>query len=159
PYREAMLQLKRRVEAGRRGEAQVPLAPETMMRERSPVAVVGEPAFDFVTSQMTGKDSARLRDFKGKSLLMVFFSPLSPTADQVLTYATKLSAMHRDRLAVLLLSISDDTSAAVRQRDALQLPLPIYSGGGLRISYGVETTPKLILIDGSGIVRGQYLGW
>ena len=28
-----------------------------------------------------------------------------------------------------------------------------------RASYAVESTPKLVLLDGVGIVRGSYLGW
>ena len=39
------------------------------------------------------------------------------------------------------------------------MTLPILSGSGLRISYGIETTPKFILLDAAGIVRGCYLGW
>jgi hypothetical protein len=29
----------------------------------------------------------------------------------------------------------------------------------MRISYGVETTPKVVLIDSIGTIRGMYLGW
>lgn len=159
PFREAVLQVKRRVEAAQRGEALVPAPPETMVREKSVVASTGEAAPDFVTTQFTAKESARLRDFHGKALLMVFYSPSSPLAEQVLTYAQKISAAQADRLTVVLLSISDDSGPALRQREALNLTLPILAGGGLRISYDVATTPKLILIDASGIVRGQYLGW
>ena len=29
----------------------------------------------------------------------------------------------------------------------------------MRISYKVETTPKIVLIDAAGLVRGMYFGW
>jgi hypothetical protein len=60
---------------------------------------------------------------------------------------------------VVGLPVTDDTVSVVKQRDALRLEFPLYSGGGMRISYGVETTPKIVLIDSVGIIRGMYLGW
>jgi peroxiredoxin len=159
PYREAVLQIKRRVEAAQRGEAEPAELPQTLVHEQPTVAVVGESALDFVTTQFTGKESTQLRDYRGKSLLMIFYNPASPTADRLLKYAQAMSVYDATRLKVLLLSVTDDPGPALRQREALKLTLPIYSGGGLRISYGVETTPKLILIDPNGMVRGQYLGW
>ena len=37
--------------------------------------------------------------------------------------------------------------------------MTLLSGTGLRIAYNVEATPKLVLLDGDQIVRGQWTGW
>ena len=52
-----------------------------------------------------------------------------------------------------------DARAVLQQRTAQKLTFPVLHGGGLRISYGVETTPKIVLIDAGGVVRGAWLGW
>jgi hypothetical protein len=57
------------------------------------------------------------------------------------------------------MSVSDDVRAILNQRKALKLGFPILHGGGLRISYGVDSTPRLVLIDASGTIRAAYTGW
>ena len=39
------------------------------------------------------------------------------------------------------------------------MTFPILSGTGLLISYAVDATPKLVLLDGGGTVRGNWTGW
>jgi hypothetical protein len=60
---------------------------------------------------------------------------------------------------VIGLSVDDDPTPALKQYHALKLGFPILHGGGMRISYGVDTTPKMVLIDSAGAVRGTYTGW
>jgi peroxiredoxin len=158
PYREAVLQVRRRVEAARHGDTPPVVAPEAP-EERPVVATPGYPAPDFVTTQFTDTQSVRLRHLQGKPVLLLFYNPTALTAEPVLTYAQHMSQAHAGRLTVLPLSILDDAQPALRQRAALGVTLPILSGNGLRISYDVETTPKMILLDGQGILRGSYLGW
>jgi len=158
PYRDAVLQVRRRVEAGQRGETPLVVVP-SVVEERPAVATLGYPAPDFVTTQFTGQDSARLRGFQGRPVLLIFYNPASETADEVLAYAQKVSDKLAGGVTVLPLSVSDDPDPALKQRETLKLTLPILSGSGLRLSYDIETTPKMILLDASGIVRGSYLGW
>ena len=37
--------------------------------------------------------------------------------------------------------------------------IPLVSGKGLRQSYAVDATPKMVVLDGEGLVRGTYEGW
>lgn len=158
PYREAILQVQRRLEAAQRGET----PPQMREIETAPHSLGGEPgqpAPDFVTTHFSTPGTARLRDWLGRPILLVFYHPSSPVAEPLLLFAQKLARDHTDRVVVLLLSVSDDPGPALRQRTALKLDLPLLSGSGLRISFGIETTPKIVLLDASGIVRGSYLGW
>jgi peroxiredoxin len=158
PYREAVLQLKRRVEAARRGE--VPPAPTPDEAPRAPaVAAVGARAPDFAVSDFTGPEPAHLRRWLGRPILLLFYKPSSPTSAEVLRYAQRLGTGHGRGLTVLGMSVDDDVTLVRKQRTDLGLTFPVLSGSGLRTSYAVEATPRFVLLDAAGIVRGTYLGW
>ena len=48
---------------------------------------------------------------------------------------------------------------AQKQRDDLKLTIPLLDGRGLRQSYAVEATPKMMVIDADGVLRGSWVGW
>jgi peroxiredoxin len=158
PYREAVLQVRRHAEAARRGEVPAELSATSGPAGPSR-AQPGELAPDFVASDLTAAGSARPRRWLGKPVLLVFYSPASTTAAEVLRFGQRLAAMHGPHLAVVGLSMSSDAGAVRRQREQLGVSFPVLDGGGLRISYEVESTPKFVLLDGANIVRGAWLGW
>jgi hypothetical protein len=157
PYREAVLQVKRRVEAARRGES--PPAPPSDEIPVMPVAARGQAAPDFVAPDFTGRESARLRRWLGRPVLMAFYNPASHTAEDMLRFAQALHEAHRGQLTVVALAMSDDSERVRKQHTDLRLSFPILNGKGLRSSYGVEATPRLMLLDADGVVRGIYVGW
>lgn len=156
PYREALLHLKRRLETARKGQGAVAEADDH--HEVIPVAAVGKPAPDFVMPGLVTKESIRLRRLLGKPVLLVFYNPSSHLAEELLRFAQRLYETHRE-VMVLGLAYSDDTAAIVKQYADLKLSFPLLPGKGLRITYGVEATPKLLVIDADGVVRGNYVGW
>jgi peroxiredoxin len=157
PYREALFQLQRRVQAARRGEAAPADATDTELP--APHAAINQPAPDFVVTDFTNHDSARLRRFLGRPIVMVFYQPGSKTASETLRFAQDLREHNPNGLTVLGLAMTDDAAAVLKQRAELKLTFPLLSGAGLRRTYDVEATPKLLVLDGAGIVRGAYLGW
>jgi peroxiredoxin len=157
PYRTAILQVKRRVEAARRGES-----PPEPIRETKPVATVaalGQLAPDFIATNLSAGGSAQLRRWSGKPVLLVFYHPSSATTPAVLHYAQQLLAAFPQRISVVGMCVSENVEAVRKQHIEMGLKFPILSAGGLRSSFGVETTPKIILLDSANIVRGEYLGW
>lgn len=157
PYREAIFQVKRRVEAAQRGETPPAVASEEKP-ETPTTAVVGGLAPDFLAPNLVASGTFRLRQTRGKPVLLVFYNPASPTTPGVLTYAQKMGETYKD-LTVLALSVSGEVDAIKKQRSTLKLTFPVLDGSGLHISYGVEGTPKLMVLDGNGVVRGDYVGW
>jgi peroxiredoxin len=157
PYRVALLQVKRRAEAARRGEAPPQAPPET--RAAPAVISVGHPAPDFIATQLTGPGSGRLRQWAGKPVVLVFYHPASATTPAVLAFARDLAADFSHRLTVVGMCVADDAEAVSRQHAELGLTFPVLSAGGLRAGFGVESTPKIVLLDGAHVVRGEYLGW
>jgi peroxiredoxin len=157
PYREAVLQVKRRVEAARRGETP-PAAADEGRPAGGGVANLGEKAPDFAAPLFTGTGTASLRRWQGKPVVLVFYSPTSQTTPDLLRFAQELSTSFQG-LTVLGLALSDNAAQVQKQRDDLKLTFPLLNGSGLRVSYAVETTPKVMLLDAAGIVRGAFLGW
>ena len=95
-----------------------------------------------------------------RPILMVFYSPTSRTATELLRFAQALQeTYHEQGVLVLGMAVSEDGELVRRQRDNLRLNFPTLCGAGLRQSYALEATPKLLLIDRGGIVRGAYVGW
>ncbi|HZY85764.1 MAG TPA: redoxin domain-containing protein [Gemmataceae bacterium] len=157
-YRPALLQVKRAVEAAKRGEAPPPALPAESAAPPA-VAAVGRPAPDFLATELTGTGSARLRNLLGRPVLLVFYHPASPTAAEVLRFAQKVVADRGGAVRVVGMSVSDDAALVRKQHAEMKLTFPVLGGGGLRASYTIEDTPKFVLLDGAGVVRGAYLGW
>lgn len=159
PYREALRQLQRRVEAARRGEVTV----EAPIGEAAPVATVialGQKAPDFVVPDLVTHESARLRRFLGRPILLVFYSPTSKNARSILEFAQSLTKIgNRSEFTVLGLALSNDTEAILKQRKDFELTFPILSGQGLHLTYAVEATPKFVILDSTGVVRETTVGW
>jgi peroxiredoxin len=155
PYRKAILQVKRRVEAAKRGEA--PPDPVTDQAEKNPaVARLGHRAPDFIATDLLRQEAVHLRRLLGHPILLVFFNPAYQTANDVLRFAND---KHRAGVTVLGLSVSEDVDAAKKRHTDLQLTFPIAAGQGFHVSYGVEATPRIVVLDPEGIVRGTYTGW
>jgi hypothetical protein len=156
-YREPLLHLQRHLEAARRGDVAPAVA--AVSREASLLAVVGKPVPDFLTTDFTSKDTGRLRQWKGKPLLMIFYSPASPLTESVLHLGEEISHSSHGTIGVIALAMSADAEGVRRQRTEFGLTIPIFDGRGLRQSYAVEATPKLMLIDTDGVLRGSWVGW
>ncbi len=158
PYREYVYQIHRQVEAGCRGEVVTASYQEAPERAVS-VAKLGEAAPEFVAGPISTPEAGRLSKWKGKPILLVFYHPASLTAPELLRFAQHLHHHYGRMVHVVGLSVSENHSEVLKQREALAIQFPVYSGGGMRISYGVESTPKVVLIDSHGVIRGMYLGW
>jgi hypothetical protein len=157
PYRDAVLLAKRNAEAGKKGEAPPSLSPEESF---APVeAHVGQKAPEFVVTDLLTKELARSRQWQGHPVIMVFYSPGSHSAEEVLRFAQSLVDCYPQRVNVLGLAIADDAEKVRQQHTDLKLSYPILSGKGLRKTYSVEATPKLVVIDAMGILREIYDGW
>jgi peroxiredoxin len=156
PYRDALKHVQRLAEAGKRGEA----PPELPADDAGvPQIAHGKPAPEFLVKDLTTKESVRLRQWLGRPLLLVFYSPNSPTVDRVLRFAQDVQDRQGDQVHVITLAVSDEVDRLLQQRKDMKVTVPVLSGTGLRLTYGVEATPKVVVIDAAGVVRTSYIGW
>src|SRR5262249_47010304 len=79
--------------------------------------------------------------------------------EEVLRFTQSLQEAHRDSVVVLGLAISDDVALVRKQHEDMHLSFPILSGKGLRLTYAVEDTPKLLVLDPAGVLRASFAGW
>ena len=161
PYREAVLEVRRRIEAAKRGEVPIALPGETPaeIATNTGVATIGAQAPDFVVPDIRANRATNLKPWLGKPILLVFFQPDSITLDPLLRFAQSLADANADKLAVIGMAMTDDAEQVKRLAHTLQLTMPLLNGSGLRQSYVREGTPTMVLIDGTGVVRGSFLGW
>jgi len=121
---------------------------------------VGKAAPEFVVDDLKTKKSVSLRAWQGKRMLMVFYQPASDASAVVLRHVQRLADEKNDaELVVLGFSMSDDAEAVKRVEAMLGLTFPSLAGGSLRQSYDVEATPRIVLVDGEGVVRAAFTGW
>lgn len=157
PYRPALAQLKTRLEAAQRGESPPEENPEEAPAAPVRSAEVGRRVPDFVVSGLTGSESDRLYRHLGRPVLVIFCNPQTPTSKEALLFAKRLAEARQ--LDVLALAVTGDAETAKKQHRALALPFPLLDGRGLRRSFGVEATPRLVLLDGEAVVRAALTGW
>jgi peroxiredoxin len=159
PYRDAVVLVKHRVEAAARGESPPAMPSEVPVAAPATVAEIGAAAPDFLATDYGHRESARLHSWLGKPLVLVFYSPASLKATELLHFAQKVSDTHKQNVTVIGLVMSDDVERVRQQRDDLHITFPLLDGTGLRKSYAVEATPKIVVIDATGVVRGSFVGW
>jgi hypothetical protein len=156
PYREAATYLKRRVEAARRGD------PATAAANADTVpgaATIGYTGPDFLALDFDTKESIRPCRWLGKPVLMIFYNPNSTTAEELLHFAQRTSELYPKEATVVGMAMSDDSDKVRKQRSELKVTFAVLNGLGLRKCYDVDATPKLIVLDAEGVVRGCYVGW
>jgi peroxiredoxin len=156
PYREALVRLKNMAVAGSKGQVPAMLATAS----GRDLFAVGKLAPDFVVEDVQNKESYTLRRWQGKNILMVFYHPSGQSTPEVLRFVQQATEQAREAdLAVVGFSMADDPEGVRRLQGQLNLTFLMLAGKSLRKSYGVDATPRLVVVDREGVVRAAYTGW
>jgi hypothetical protein len=159
PYRKAVVQVQKRVEAARRGEVTPDPGSDADPDPVIPRAVPGQRVPDFVVSELVNHQTVQLYRQLGRPVLLLFYNPTSEMSPTVLRFGRDLLEKHRPRLTVLALAVTEDEELVRKQSAELRLPFPVLDGRSLHQTFGVDGTPRLVVLDGDGIFRGGYTGW
>ena len=143
PYREAVVAVRRQLDAAVRGESLV--APLAAPRKRVAWPEPGQPAPDFTAGPF------RLTEHRGKPAVLVFFKPGSETTEPALAIADALREQYGTRAAVVPLAVWADAS---KEKGTA----PRYDGAQAATAYGVESVPRFVVVDGAGVVRWTFAG-
>lgn len=158
PYRDAIIQTSKRLDNILKGDSAetvvVPVSATSLQ-----TAKLGYKAPDFIAQNMLKQESFRLAKLEGKSVLLVFYNPKSPLSSEILDFAKTMQTNHGDSVTIFGMSVIDDTEIVKKQAEAAKINFAVLNGSGLRSSYGLESTPKIVLLDAKGIVRLNCLGW
>lgn len=158
PYRDAISQTRKMLDQAIKGEASehglIPVSTAGLK-----VAQVGSKAPDFVAQDLMKLESVRLNRLQGKPILMVFFNPKSPLIGDLLAFAQGIQNTFGSQVNVLGMSVIEDTELIQKVMGAGKFKFTVLNGSGLRTSYNLEATPKIVLVDSQGTVRLSCLGW
>jgi peroxiredoxin len=159
PYRKAVVHLQGQLERAKRGD--VPADPARTDQAPAATAVrVGQRAPDFVVTDLINKHaSVRLYRSLGRPILVAFYNPATETGTRVLEFAKSLNERKKNGVSILAMAVTADPERARRQHAELKLPFTILDGQGLHATFAVTETPRLVVLDGDGIVRAAYTGW
>jgi hypothetical protein len=158
PYRLAITNLQSRLESARKGELNpVQFSEEQPLTKGS--AKVGERIPDLLCTSLTTKESVRLYRKLGRPIFIVFYNPATQTGKQVLDLCQTLSNRYQENLTILPMAVTDDTALACRQHAERKLPFPILDGRGLHRTFGVDATPRFLVLDKDGILQAACTGW
>lgn len=158
PYRKVVVQLEGRLDKARKGEAPAVVNSEDPEPPRVTLAV-GQKVSDFVVTDLISRQSTRLNGLLGKPVLVLFYNPNTQTGKEVLAFARDQAAKHGDRLGVMAMAVAEDVELVRKQHADMRLPFHVHDGKGLRFTFGVDATPRLIVLDGEGVIRAAQTGW
>ena len=157
PYREAVLQVKRKAAAARRGN--IPPAPSPPEISETPTLTVGKCAAEFTAVDLTNGESVRLTKMNSKPVVLLYYQPASAkTAKLVLDFAERLQLRYGEHALILPLAIGS-SEAALQQRNELKLSVHVYSGRDVYKLHAIESTPCFAVIDEHARVKQLVLGW
>ena len=77
----------------------------------------------------------------------------------MLDFASKIQSTHGDQVTVLGMSVVNDNEIVRKQAESSKINFMVLDGSGLRSSYNLESTPKILVLDSKGVVRMNCLGW
>jgi len=153
PYREAVLAVRRQLEAAKRGDAGQATGPALELPSMpAKEMALGRPTPDFRAGPF------HLADARGKPVVLVFFMPNQETSDRALQIADAIGKKYGSRVAVAPLAVFGSRDSGIENRDRLKLSLPIYDGSSAGTLFGVDSFPRFHAIDGSGKLRWSFVG-
>src|SRR5262249_55957962 len=159
PYRKAIVHLASRLEDLKNGKT----TPNPVIADDPPpmTAVgLGQRVSDFVVKEFTGKEeSVRLSRHLGRPVLVFFYSPTGETGKEVVEYARTLAQQYGDKVAFMAMAVTNDAKLVKQQHREMLLPFAILDGRAMHLTFGVDATPRLVLLDSEGIARHAHTGW
>jgi peroxiredoxin len=157
PYRKAVLSLQNRLENARRGETPPEIRQEELAFGNA--VGIGQHVPDFVVANLTGKDSVRLGRMLGRPVFVFFYDPRFDSGKDILCFAADLHKKYGDRLSIMAMAVNNDDALIRKQHADLRLPFDLLDGKGMHQTFGVEGTPRLVVLDGDGVIRFATTGW
>jgi thiol-disulfide isomerase/thioredoxin len=118
---------------------------------------VGDRAPEFTVARLDGKDSIRLKDFRGKLVIVDLWSPTCPHCREANQFLPIIMAPYKDKkIAFVMIAIDMDTTTLrpVIKDDKLNFAIhgydPFDGGAKTMIDYEATGTPCINVVDEKG---------
>ncbi len=158
-YRHVFVHLKSILENAKKGEIPVPHVAEEPAHLPMRGLGIGHRAPDFVLSALTQEHATQFKAKHGKPTLVFFYNPATELGKELLAYAKRLSERNGPPVMILAMAVAPNGDAVRKQHQDLRLTFPIHDGNGMRLTFGVEQTPRIVVIDSDGLVSFTQTGW
>jgi hypothetical protein len=155
-YRKAVVQVQKRIEAALRGET---IPDPQKDGPQAPRVAVGRRVPDFVATDLVSGQTQRLQRLLGKPLVVFFYNPGTDIGKKTLDLARTLAERYPKEITLLPLAVTDDVELVQKQHKDMKLPFPILDGNSMHEMFGVDALPRLVVVDGEGVVRWTATGW
>ncbi len=122
----------------------------------------GTAAPDFELPLLDSRDKLRLRDYRGRVVLLDFWASWCGPCRQSLPEYQKLrEEFPRKDFEVIAITVDEDAADALKflERHALRFPLPHDPQGKVAGAYQPLGMPTSYLIDRNGVVRSRHSGF
>jgi cytochrome c biogenesis protein CcmG/thiol:disulfide interchange protein DsbE len=135
--------------------------PKQQMNLPPPPNVTGKKAPDFSIMSTSGK-KVSLANYKGRDVLLVFWTMGSPQSMKILPEIQKLSKMLGSDSAVISINLdgNDEKVSKFAKEQGVSFPILINPKSTFKtaMEYGLRDLPTVFVIDKSGFVKGKILG-
>jgi len=124
--------------------------------------LIGKTAPDFTLEQAGETRPIRLSDYKGKVVLLVFFTTQCPACDLEMPLLQEMYGKYKKRGATFIAVNARESRRAVEQYVAKRkyaFPVALDADGRTTALYKLDGFPTVVLIDKSGMVRKVYPGY
>ena len=121
---------------------------------------LGSPAIDFTLMDIDNKE-VRLSDFKGKAVMLRFWSSRCPSCKKEMPVVEQAYRKLKDKgFVVLAVNIEDPKEVAADTAKKLDLTFPILIDKGMSVTklYKVFATPTSFFIGKNGVMKEKVLG-
>jgi hypothetical protein len=140
PFREAVLAVRRQLDAARRGEAvSVPTSSATPVPPK--VATVGHPAPEIAVGEF------KLSAAQGTPVVLVFFMPGRETAEPSLKIAEALRKKFGSKARVAAFAVFAPPPDGA-----------VHDGTSAVEAYGIESFPRFFVVDSAGVLKWTFAG-
>lgn len=117
-------------------------------------------ASDFELKSIDG-DIVRLADFKGKPVVINFFTTWCTYCDKELPYFLSIKEEYADKVTFMFIDVQEsvsDVKAYMDKKGYDNFSPLLDSDGSVSRAYGVNGYPNTVIVDADGNIAGVYRG-
>lgn len=131
--------------------------------KKEPSSEIGQPAPDFVLTDITGKN-VRLSDMKGRVVMIEFWATWCPPCKESAPVLNELYKKYKDKGFTLLgvsIDKGEDIKAAVSSfAGKLSISYPVLlDTDNVGQTYNISNIPSSFMIDKKGVIAYKHLGY
>lgn len=121
----------------------------------------GKKAPDFKLSDLYGKKTFQLSQFKDKIVILDFWASWCAPCKKSLPELERLANKYKKKIQVLAVTIDDDKENAIRflKVNHLKMDVPHDIDKEIAGLYDIPAMPTLFIIDKAGVIRAEFGGY